>query len=98
MNEEKIDSLNLMDRIKVVRDFYNRINIKKYTVGNSIIKLPRNMNIGIEIESEGSNSNLISKIIKNLKGDWKEEIDGSLISGIEVKSPIIYGDDQKRIP
>ena len=40
---------------------------------------------------------LIRKIINNLKSDWKEEIDTSLNSGIEVKSPIIYGNDQKRM-
>lgn len=97
MNGNNIDSLNVVDRIKVIRDFYNKMKLKKNKVGNYIIKLPKNMTIGIEIESEGKNSNLIRKIINNLKSDWKEEIDTSLNSGIEVKSPIIYGNDQKRI-
>ena len=97
MNEEKIDSLKLIDRIKAIREFYKRIDLKEYTVGNSIINLPKNMTIGIEIESEGINSNIISKIIKNLKNDWKEEIDTSLDSGIEVKSPIIHGNDEQRV-
>ena len=96
MNGNNIDSLNVVDRIKVIKDFYNKMKLKKNKVGNYIIKLPKNMTIGIEIESEGKNSNLIRKIINNLKSDWKEEIDTSLNSGIEVKSPIIYGNDQKR--
>ena len=94
MNE---DSLKVLDRINIIKEFYKKMNLKKYTIGKSFIKLPKTMTIGAEIESEGIYSNLIRKIIKNLKSDWKEEIDTSLNSGVEVKSPIIHGNDEKRV-
>ena len=97
MNKDKKDSLKVLDSIKVIRDFYKTMNSKKYTIGNNNIKLPKTMTIGIEIESEGNNSNLIGKIINKLKREWKEEIDTSLDSGIEVKSPIIHGNDEQRV-
>ena len=91
------DSLKVLDRINVIKEFYKAMNSKKYTIGNSFIKLPKTMTIGAEIESEGIHSNLIRKIIKNLKSDWEEEIDTSLNSGVEVKSPIIHGNDEQRV-
>lgn len=91
------DSLKVLDRINIIKEFYKKMNSKKYTIGNFIIKLPKTMTIGAEIESEGIHSNLIRKIIKNLKSDWEEEIDTSLNSGVEVKSPIIHGNDEQRV-
>ena len=91
------DSLKVLDKINIIKDFYKKMNLKKYTIGKSFIKLPKTMTIGAEIESEGIYSNLIRKIIKNLKSDWEEEIDTSLNSGVEVKSPIIHGNDEQRV-
>ena len=91
------DSLKVLDRINVIKEFYKAMNSKKYTIGNNFIKLPKTMTIGAEIESEGIHSNLIRKIINNLKSDWEEEIDTSLNSGVEVKSPIIHGNDEQRV-
>ena len=59
------DSLKVLDRINVIKEFYKAMNSKKYTIGNNFIKLPKTMTIGAEIESEGIHSNLIRKIIKN---------------------------------
>ena len=91
------DSLKVLDKINIIKDFYKKMNSKKYKIINTIIKLPKRMTIGAEIESEGIHSNLIRKIIKNLKSDWEEEIDTSLNSGVEVKSPIIHGNDEQRV-
>ncbi len=54
------------------------------------ITLPDNMTIGIEIESEGKNSYTILHM-QDIYNDWKSKDDVSLDKGVEVTSPILYG-------
>ena len=67
-------------------------NDKKFISKNSFVKLPKNMTIGIEIESEGKNSELIEADSMFYPG-WICKHDGSLKNGVEVVSPVLKGDD-----
>ena len=59
---------------------------------NQKINLPSNMTIGMEIESEGSNSSVIEELTNVIAKGWKCKGDSSLIDGVEVVSPILTGD------
>ena len=60
---------------------------------NLEIKLPDEMTIGIEIESERDYKKLIPRNF--FTNGWKSKRDGSLNNGIEVVSPILKGDGKK---
>ena len=55
------------------------------------IKLPSDMTIGCEIESEGEKSGILYRL-ELFK--WKGKGDGSLRNGIEMVSPIMHSDEQ----
>ena len=60
------------------------------------IKLPENMTIGIEIESEGPYNYSIVKLSNRLEKGWKCKYDLSLDDdGVEIVSPILTGDNEK---
>jgi hypothetical protein len=64
---------------------------------NKKIKLPSDMTIGIEIESEGKSSEYIMKMTDTLAKGWKCKHDGSLSDGmgVEVVSPVLSGTDTR---
>lgn len=59
------------------------------------IKLPANMTIGIEIESEGENSFFINHLSNIIADGWICKSDETLKDGAEVVSPILTGDTEK---
>ena len=62
---------------------------------NQIVNLPNNMTIGIEIESEGKNSSLISATESRFATGWECKEDGSLEEGVEIVSPILSGNTEQ---
>ena len=76
-------------------DQLNNEKLKRFT-NKSNIKLPSDMTVGVEIESEGEkkdNSFLIEKLTKDT--EWDTKGDGTLIYGTEVASHILTGDMKK---
>lgn len=61
------------------------------------IGLADDMTIGVELESEGESSNIF--LGKEIAPGWKGTYDNSLISGVEVNSPILHDseDDMKML-
>ena len=62
----------------------------------SNIKLPSDMTIGVEIESEGEkkdNSYLIELLTED--AEWETKRDGSLRNGTEIVSPVLAGNKEK---
>ena len=57
------------------------------------ILLPENMTIGVEIECEGENSEILIAL-RDFENGWSSGYDGSLKNGVEVVSPILTGDTQ----
>lgn len=53
------------------------------------LEIPKGMQFGIEIESEGSSSKHILKLSNLIADDWKCEEDRSLNNGVEVISPVL---------
>ena len=81
-----------------INDFINEEienNTNFYTPKIRELKLPENMTMGIEIESEGIYSDLIRKLTNKLEKGWKCKDDSSLYDGVEVISPILTGDTEK---
>ena len=62
---------------------------------NKKIKLPSDMTIGIEIESEGKSSEYIKKMTDVIGRRWTCKEDGSLGDGVEVVSPILSGTNER---
>ena len=77
-------------RINAISSIYN-ISLPEDYEHIRKIKLPPDMTIGCEIESEGKNSELLTNI--NLFG-WKGKEDGSLQNGVEIVSPIMHSDEE----
>ena len=76
-------------------DQLNNEKLKMITK-KSNIKLPSDMTVGVEIESEGEtedNSYLIEKLTEDT--EWETKGDGSLINGTEVVSPVLTGNMEK---
>ena len=97
-----LDEINLIDLIKAtndpkyINDFLKSIETNQNTENsNQIVNLPSNMTIGMEIESEGKNSELISATKSKFATGWNCKGDGSLDKGVEVVSPILYGDTEQ---
>ncbi|MBP3255566.1 MAG: hypothetical protein J6M60_03655 [Clostridia bacterium] len=68
---------------------------KEFEDKDSKLDLPTNMTIGMEIESEGDNSNLILNCKDKFAPGWKCKKDGSLNRGVEIVSPILTGDNNE---
>lgn len=75
-----------------IKKFADSLDKTDLSNSNKIIKLPNNMTIGMEIETEGKNSEFIRHFLIK---DWVSEYDGSLTNGKEVKSPKLTGDTRK---
>ncbi|MBR0350985.1 MAG: hypothetical protein IJH76_04115 [Clostridia bacterium] len=81
--------------IKLVLATKSKQIITKYLVSIEnknnlqILDIPENMTIGMEIESEGANSQFIKDIKMLLGDDWLCKEDRSLREGVEVISPIL---------
>lgn len=90
-----VDSLSFTDtKVKLMNILYKKGAFGKNVMNKSIV-LPENMSIGIEIESEGENSNVISTDV--LPKGWEAKKDTTLKDGIEVTSPILYKGDENQI-
>ncbi len=95
LTPKKIEELGLSEGdvayLKLLAGF--KIEDSDFEDDKKKIKLPKNMTIGVEIESEGPCSTQIKKygVIK----DWKCEDDRSLTYGVEMISPILTGDTDK---
>lgn len=68
---------------------------KEFTDSERTIKLPENMTIGVEIESEGRHSLLIKGAKDQFVPGWECKGDASVRNGVEVVSPILTGDNQE---
>lgn len=55
--------------------------------------LPEDMTIGVELEAEGKNSNLV-KALGSVLPDWEAKNDGSLDEGVEVVSPVLHDTEE----
>ena len=82
---------------------YIKANVKKYLPRwgnvpyseNKKINLPEQMTVGIEIETEGWQSDAIKRLTNIIGDDWTCKDDASLDNGVEVTSPILTGDFDK---
>ena len=92
--EEEFFTMLLASKNESIIQSYIR---KKHTSISNMekITLPSNMSIGIELESEGKNSYVILQM-QELFDKWNVKDDISLNKGIEVVSPIIYGNESTR--
>ena len=85
-----LNILNILKATSKTKEF-------EYRPSSSKIKLPSNMTIGIEIESEGEHSEEIRQLrsMKNfgIKGNWQCKGDSSLEDGLEIVSPILRGNE-----
>ena len=112
-DKEKQDALGLdtVDRINIIiatkDDAYMDSELEKPEYGiaelearedmTKKIKLPPDMTIGMEIESEGKSSEYIMKMTDTLAKGWTCTVDGSLEEGtsVEVVSPILSGTNER---
>ena len=62
---------------------------------NQIIYLPKDMTIGVEIESEGIDFATINKANFIFEDGWKSKVDGTLQQGVEIVSPILTGNPEQ---
>ena len=75
---------------------YGIKNMEKENDDNTVIKLPEDMTVGIEIESVGNNSKAVELAVNefNLAKNWNAKEDSSIeTNGIEVVSPILTGNN-----
>lgn len=59
------------------------------------LRIPENMKVGIEIESEGEQSYLIEALTDILEESWICKTDGTVPSGLEVCSPILTRNNEE---
>ena len=100
-NDLKVTDADILETISIMR-IYNDVNVTDKQIedilkrleyvkeSNRQIKLPKEMTIGIEIETEGIKSKTIMPEI-----GWNKKIDNTLQHGIEIISPILTGDNDK---
>ena len=86
LNEEEKSILKSIDSVIKARNHPDEVvaDIDAKTLG-----LPENMTIGVELEAEGKNANLV-KSLGCILPNWRTENDGSLQEGVEVVSPILH--------
>ena len=90
-----VDSIMVEDVKQQLMEFlYNRGYFGTSNLNKSIV-LPEDMSVGIEIETEGENSNIINDSI--LPNGWLAKKESSLKHGVEVVSPILYKGDEEQI-
>lgn len=86
-----IKSDNLENGIKFLTRPKDYID-KNEVLLNSTLNLPEKMSFGIEIESEGRVAGIIEEYFNF--SDWKAKLDGTLVRGVEVTSPILYSNEK----
>lgn len=79
-------------QIGIIDKNKKQIDAEYGRMGEKIVKLPKNMTIGMEIESEGIASEFLGESFAY--GKWKAKGDGSLENGIEIISPILYSTEK----
>jgi len=105
--QEKL-GLDVIDKINIIASTndaeYMESEFEKPEYGISIleddnpdkrVKLPTDMTIGIEIESEGKSSEFIEKMTDVIARRWVCKEDASLGKGVEVVSPILVGSNER---
>ena len=86
------------DNVMAVKDILeSRNNIKvmnKYSNNaTKTLGLPKEMTIGVELETEGEFSAVLLKK-RTIMNDWKSKYDGSIKKGVEVVSPILHDTEE----
>ena len=95
LSKEEIDFLKVVTN----KEYFKKYLARKSNNYKSCIKLPEAITIGMEIECIGPYSNYLKLLGKF--GEWKCEIDGSVEGdkidelGVEVKSPILTGNQEQ---
>lgn len=91
--KDTIELVEFVEYDKWIENFLQSIETTKVSKNSRLIKLPNNITIGIEIESEGENSEAIEeKLTNRIAKNWICKHDGTLIDGAEVVSPRLTGD------
>ena len=82
------------ESIQVLEDVFKSNSdfkvMEKYKTNEETIGLPKELTIGIEIETEGELSRLIR--YRNIMDNWEVTSDGSVPDGVEIISPILHDD------
>ena len=93
--DEDIHRLVLFSQeFDIIEERLKLIEERQKNNNDSNIDLPENMTIGIEIESEGDQSQGILNLTNLIGKGWKCKEDWSLCNGVEVVSPILSGKNE----
>lgn len=83
------------DKLRELFDFeFEKLINNNGDIGTKL-KIPEDMTVGLEIESEGKYSDLIETLTDIIGKAYECKTDGTVPSGVEVCTPILTGDNEK---